>query len=84
MVEEEPETHHQKERPAEGCDGQMRLGHDGGVGLGVGRGEDQRLARSDPGGDDHDQQGKDDPHAKNRNQDPPGQEASLPDGRHVL
>ena len=54
------------------------------VGLGLGRGEADRLDRVEPGGDGDDRQREDDPHAEHGDGDAPGQEAAPPFLVHVL
>ena len=84
LVEEVFQRHHHQEGPAKGGNRQMRAANDAGVFLGLGCGEFNRLPRADFGGKDHDQEREDDPHAKDRNQDAPGQEPLLPDRSHFL
>ncbi|QTK79961.1 hypothetical protein AT6N2_C2336 [Agrobacterium tumefaciens] len=84
MVEEEVETDHHQEGAAKCRDRQVSVTHDFRITFRLGRCHDDRRPGADIRGDDNDQQRKDDTHAKNGNQNTPGQEAMLPDRRHVL
>src|SRR3546814_3643796 len=62
----------------------MRVVNDAGIFVGFGGGQDDRIDRPDTRSDHDDQQRKDDAHAEYGDQDAPGEEPLLPDGRHVL
>ena len=83
VVEEEGHPHHRQEGSAETGNADVRIGHDAFVFGGIVEGQGNRLERSDLCRDGDDRNGKDDAHAEDRDQDPDGQEALLPDRIHI-
>ena len=84
FIEEIGEADHHQEGAAEGGDGDMCPFHDVGIGIGLEDRDVECGERAHLRGDRHDRQREEDAHAEDGDDDAPGQEALLPDRRHVL